>query len=110
MVFHWSLSDNLSPQVSRTFPSILVDLSNVVAWIVSTRPLITKSSSLLTNHLVTTKSINYNWYKHHFDVPQFFQLPRIVVVLILLFRFLSILLFGQPGQESPQICKFSFFL
>ena len=34
MVFHWSLSDSKSAQVSRTLLSILVDLNNAVAWIV----------------------------------------------------------------------------
>ena len=37
MVFHWSLSDSKSPQVSRTLHSILAVLNNVVVWMVSTR-------------------------------------------------------------------------
>ena len=37
MVFHGSLSDSKSSQVSRTLLSILAILSNVVIWIVSTR-------------------------------------------------------------------------
>ena len=45
MVFHWSLSDNKSPQVDKTLLSILADFNNIVAWVVSTRPLISKSSS-----------------------------------------------------------------
>ena len=53
MVFHWSLSDNKSPQVSRTLLSILADLSNVVVWIVSTLPPIFKSVGPFTKHLVT---------------------------------------------------------
>ena len=44
MVFHWSLSDSKSPQVSRTLLSILAVLSNAVIWIVSTRPPTFKSS------------------------------------------------------------------
>ena len=36
MVFHWSLSDKKSPQVSRTLLSILSDLKNAVVWMVST--------------------------------------------------------------------------
>ena len=35
MVFHWILSDSKSPQVSKTFLTILADLSNVVVWMVS---------------------------------------------------------------------------
>ena len=52
MVFHWCLSDSKSPQVSRTLLSILADHNNVVVWMVSTRPLISKSSSHLTNPLL----------------------------------------------------------
>ena len=53
MVFNWSLSDSKSPQVSRTRLSILAVLSNVVVWIVSTRPLTSKSSRPFNNPLVT---------------------------------------------------------
>ena len=53
MVFHWSLSDSKSPQVSRTLLSILAVLSNAVVWIVSTRPLTSKSSRPFNNPLVT---------------------------------------------------------
>ena len=52
MVFHWSLSDRKSPQVSRTLLSILSVLSNVVVWMVSTLPPTSKSSSPFNNHLV----------------------------------------------------------
>ena len=45
MVFLWSLSDNKSPQVSRTLLSILAVLNNVVVWMVSTRPPTSKFSS-----------------------------------------------------------------
>ena len=44
MVFHWSLSDSKSPQVSRTRFSILSVLGNAVVWIVFTRPPTSKSS------------------------------------------------------------------
>ena len=53
MVFHWSLNDSKSPQVSRTRLSILAVLSNAVVWIVSTRPPTSKSSRLFNNPLVT---------------------------------------------------------
>ena len=52
MVFHWSLSDCKSPQVSRTLLSILAVLSNAVIWIVSTRPPTSKSSRPFNNPLV----------------------------------------------------------
>ena len=86
MVPHWSLSDSKSPQVSRTHPHILADLNNAVVWIVSTRPLISKSSTvpLLIPWWLYQE---HNWYNRHFHVPQFFQgrgtYPS--------FRFLSIL-------------------
>ena len=52
MVFHWSLSDSKSPQVSKTRLRILAVHSNAVVWIVSTRPATSKSSRLFNNHLV----------------------------------------------------------
>ena len=53
MVFHWSLSDSKSPQVSRNLLSILSVLNNAVVWMVSTRPPTSKSSSPFSNPLVT---------------------------------------------------------
>ena len=52
MVFHWSLSDSKSPQVSRTLLSILAVLSNAVIWIVTTRPLTSESSRPFNNPFV----------------------------------------------------------
>ena len=52
MVFHWSLSDSKSPQVSGTRFRILAVLSNAVVWIVSTRPPTSKSSRPFNNLLV----------------------------------------------------------
>ena len=57
MVFQWSLSDSKSPQVSRILLSILADLKNAVVWMVSTCPLISKSSSPCANPLVTVLSV-----------------------------------------------------
>ena len=48
-VFHCGLSNRKSPQVSRTLLSIMADLNNVVVWMVSIRPLISKSTSPLIN-------------------------------------------------------------
>ena len=53
MVFHWNLSDSKSPQVSRTFLSILAVRNNAVVWMVSTRLPTSKSSSPFSNLLVT---------------------------------------------------------
>ena len=56
MVFHWSLNDSKSHQVSRILLSILADLNNAVVWMVCIRPLISKTSSPCTNPLVTIPS------------------------------------------------------
>ena len=55
MVFHWSLSDRKS-HVFRTLLGILADLDNAVFWMVSTRVLISNSSSPGTNPLVTVSN------------------------------------------------------
>ena len=52
MVFHWSLSDSKSPQLSWTLLSILAVLSKAVILIDSTRPPTSKSSRLFNNPLV----------------------------------------------------------
>ena len=57
MVFHWSLSDSKSPQVSRTLASILAVLNNVVVCMISTHPPTSKSSSLFNNSLVTVPNV-----------------------------------------------------
>ena len=75
MVFHWSLSDSKSPQVSRTLLSILVYLNNAVAL-----------QSLFESFDDCTKSINYKWNNRHFRV----QPPSKVVVLISLFTFFQL--------------------
>ena len=52
MVFHWSLSDSKSPQVSWTRLRILAVLSNDVVWTVFTRPPTSKSFRPFNNPLV----------------------------------------------------------
>ena len=44
MVSHWSLSDSKFPQVFRT----LLSIDRSLVWMVSTRPLISKPSSIIT--------------------------------------------------------------
>ena len=53
MVFHWSLSDSKSLQISRTLLSIRAVLNNAVVWMVSTHLPTSKSSSPFNNPLVT---------------------------------------------------------
>ena len=110
MVFHWSLSDSNSPQVSTTLLSILVVLSNTVIWIVSTRPLTSKPSRPFNNPLVTVSKatitigaiVTYTF--HSFTIPLQGRgtYPSLHI--------LSVLFCGQPGQQCRQFCKFSFFL
>ena len=82
MVFHWSLSDSKSPQVSRTL------LNNVVVLMVSTRPLISESSCRFSNLLVTVpKAPIIIGIIVTFMFHSFFQFPGKFKVLILLFTF-----------------------
>ena len=55
MVFHKSRIESKSSQVSWTLLSILADLNNTVVWMVSTRPLISKSSSHFIIPMVTVQ-------------------------------------------------------
>ena len=56
MDFHQSVSDSKPPQISRTLLSILADLNNFVVWMVSTWPLVSKSSSLFIKPLAVVPS------------------------------------------------------
>ena len=88
MVFHWSLCDRKSPQVSRTLLNILAVLNNAVVWMVSPRPPTSNSFSPFSNPLVTvpnapiTIGIIVTCMFH-----SFFQFPIKVEVLIPLFTF-----------------------
>ena len=110
MVFHWSLSDSKSPQVSRTRLGILAVLSYAVVWIVSTRPPTSKSSRPFNNSLVivpntpVTIGTIVTFMFHSFSI--LYQgrgtYPS--------FHFPSDLFCGPPGQQSRQFCRFSFFV
>ena len=57
MIFHWSLCDRKSPQLSITFPEILIQtLINAIVWMVSVRPSIFDFSSPLSKALGTIKN------------------------------------------------------
>ena len=85
MVFHWSLSDSKSPQVSRTLLSILAVLNNVVVRMVSTRPPTSKSSRPFSNPLVTVPNAPITI--GIIVTCMFFQFPSKAEVFILLFTF-----------------------
>ena len=107
MVFHWIMSENKSPQVSRTLCCILADL-NAVFWIVSNRYAIHKSSSPCTDPLVTVPRVLVS---HSLSCSTvFFLFPWQGRGTYSYFRILLILLRDPLGQESPQFWIFSFLL
>ena len=79
MIFHWSLSDSKSSQVSRTHLRILAVLSNAVIWIVSTRPPTSKSSRPFNNPLVIVPKAPYYYYYYYYSPSDFFT-PALVMV------------------------------
>ena len=131
MVFHWSLSDSKSPQVSRTRLRILVVLSNAVVWIVSSRPLTSKSSRSFNNPLVIVpnapitigtivtfmfhsffNSLARSRYLSFFSLSFRFILwfagtAKSKILHILFFFFFCWLLWGlvfRPGLVDPFVC------
>ena len=103
MVFHWSLSDSKSPQVSRTCLRILAVLSNAVVWIVSTHPPTSKSSLPFNNPLVIVPNapitigtivtfMFHSFFTAKSGYLSFFSLS---------FRFIC----GLPGPQSRQFYK-----
>ena len=110
MVFHWSLSDTESLQVSRTLLSILAVFNNAVIWMLSTRLPTSKSSRPFNNLSVTVPKApipigTIDTYMFH----SFFSILLQGRGTYPSFHILSVLFFGQPGQQSQQFCKFSFF-
>ena len=109
MVFHWSLSLSKSPQVSRTFLSILAVFNSAVVWMVSSRSSTSKSSRPFNNSLVTvtkapiTAGIIVTFMFHSFSN----SLARSRYLSLFSHSFSFIL--GLQGQQSQQFCRFSFF-
>ena len=132
MVFRWSLSDSKSPQVSRTLLSILAGLNIVVVWMVSTRPLIIKSSFPNNNPLVTYRAHRLQLVLLSLSCSIVFQFSSKVKVFIFLFAFfqlnsmvcwdgkvlystgspfcwLSLGLVVRPRLGDPFVCQNHFF-
>ena len=108
MVFHWSMSDSKSPQVSRTLLSIMAHLRYAVIWIVSTRLPSSKSSRPFNNPLViVSKAPITIGTLVPFMFNSFFLQGRGTYTS---FHILSVLFCGQPGQRTLQFCKFFFLL
>ena len=87
MVFHWSLCDSKSPQVSRTCLRILAVISIAVIWIVFTRPPTSKYSRLFNNPFVI--------------VP----FSSKIGVLILLFTFLQIYFVNRRDNKVDRFAN-----
>ena len=108
MVFHSSLGDSKSPQVSRTLHSIQIDLNYAVVCIVSILPLISNTSSLFSKLLETVPSapitigITVTLIFHNFSA--LWQDPSICRS----FLFLLFSLYGPPEWQNPQDGKFFF--
>ena len=129
MVFHGSLSNSKSPQVTRTLLSILAVLNNAVVWMVSTRPLTSKSSSPFSFPLVTVpnaaitigiivtcmfhsffNSLARSRYLSFFSHPFSFILwsartakSRILQVLFFCWLLLSLVFWSRLGD--PYVCQ-----
>ena len=86
--FRWSLSDNKSPQVSRTLHSIQAYCNKAVVWMVLTRPLISKSSRNFYIPSVTLQKASITiGTKITLWTTVFFQFPRKVKEYVLIFIF-----------------------
>ena len=115
--FTQALADGFSQEfelqhVSRTLLSVLADLRNAVVRMVSTRPLISKSSSPCTNPLVTiprapiTIGIIVTFMFHSF----FNSLGKIQVPLFTFFQFYSVVSRDRKVHNSASSNFFFLFL
>ena len=110
MVFHWSLSDSKSPQVSRIRLRILAVRSSAVVWIVSTRLPTSKSSRPFNNPLVIVPNAPITIGTIvTFMFHSFFNSLARSRCTYPFFHFPSDLFCGPPGQQSRQLYRFSFF-
>ena len=74
MVFHWSLSDSKSPEVSRTVLSTQADLHNAVLWVISACPPISNSSNLFTKTLGIVSRLLLSFLLFFYSFESFFTL------------------------------------
>ena len=110
IVFHRSLSDSKSPQVSRTLLTILAVLNNAVVWMVSTSPPTPKSPSPVNSPLVTvpnapiTNGISVTFMFHSFF--NFLARSRYLSFFSLSFNFTL----WSAGTAKSTILQVLFFL
>ena len=113
MVFHWS--DSMSPQVSRTFLSILAILNNAMVWMVSICPPTSKPSSAFNSRLVTipNSTITISLISTFMFLPfTFFQFYSVIsiaksTILQVLFFYCWLLsgLIFWPRFGDPFVCQ-----
>ena len=110
MTFHWRLSASKSPQVSRTFLSILVVFNNTVVWMVFSQPPTSKSSRPFNNPLVTMPKVPITiGIIITFMFHSFFQFSSNVEVLISLFSFFQFYSVVSQDSKVDNFAKFLFF-
>ena len=102
MVFHWSLSDSTSPQVFRTFLSILAALNNSVVWMVFADlptsmsscpfnfPWVTVAKALIKIGIIVT------FMFHIFPFP---SKVKLLIILLTFFQFYSVVSRGSKVQN-----------
>ena len=111
MVFHWSLSDSKSPQVSRTFLSILAGFTIAVVWMVSTCPPSLKSSSPFNIPSVTVSNTPITiGIIITFMFHSFFQFPIKVCKLILFTFFQFYFVVSRDSKVGNFSCSLFFWL
>ena len=73
MVFYWNPASNWrnckSPQITGSLLTLLVDLNNTVAWIVSSCSVISQSSSPCTNPVTIGITITFMLHSSFFSSP-----------------------------------------
>ena len=105
MIFLWSLSDSKSLHASRTLLSILADLNNAEVLTVSTRPVISKSSSPYTNPFVTVQGASIIigiivTFMYH----SFCQFPNKVKILFPLLHSFNFIMSGRLIEIRWSVC------
>ena len=110
MVFHWSLGDSKSPQVSRTLLGILAVFNNAVVRMVSTRSPTSKSSRPFNNPLVSVpKEPIITGIIVTFMFHSFFHFSSKVKVLISLFTFFQFYSVLCRDRKVDNFADFLFF-
>ena len=118
MVFHWSLSDSKSPQISRTLLSILAVLNNAVFWMVSlscqlpspfNNPLVTVPKAPITIGIIVTfmfhsffnslaRSRYLSFFSHSFSFIVWSAGTAKSTILQVLFFFFITIRSGLPAE------------